>query len=234
MFTHKLCSIELVELNEKTIHGIRYYEIDGELFPSVTSILSIQSTERLEIWRKNMGAEVANYESRRSAERGKIFHQICEDYLNNKDVYKHQNKVLSFALFNMIKKHVDRIDNIYKIEQKLYSKKYKIAGRTDCIAEFDGLLSIIDFKTSNRSKSPDLLMIHSIQETAYAIMWEELTGMLIDQIVTLVSCENGETQIHVTKPHFFKEKLNRCIKEFLIHQKFQSERESSKESSLIV
>jgi len=126
MFAHKSCLIELGELTEKMIHGIRYYEIDGELLPSVTSILSIQSSERLEIWRKNMGTEVASYESRRSAERGKIFHQICEDYLNNKDVYKHKNKVLSFALFNMVKKHVDRIDNIYKIEQKLYSKNTKL------------------------------------------------------------------------------------------------------------
>lgn len=227
MFTHIPCQVDFIELNERTVNGFRYYEVNEELYPSITSILSIKSNERIAIWRKNMGVEVANYESRRSAERGKNFHQICENYLNNKDVYTHQNTVLSFALFNLIKKHIDRIDKIYKIEQTLYSKECKIAGRADCIAEFDDILSIIDFKTSNRSKSPDLLALHSIQETAYAVMWEEITDIPIEQIVTIVACENGESQVHITKPNNFKHQLIESIREFLIYERSQSQKEST-------
>jgi hypothetical protein len=97
--------------------------------------------------------------------------------------------------------------------------EYKIAGRTDCIAEFDGMLSIIDFKSANRTRADDLLEKHAIQETAYAKMWEEQTNIPIEQIVTIVACENGDSQTVINKPTYFQKQLEECIKEFRIYEK---------------
>lgn len=219
MFTHIEHNIELESLENTKIDGYRYYKVGNDLFPSVTTILSFQKNQRLVEWRQSIGEEVANFESRRAANRGNGFHKICENYLKNNDISTYKRKVLAFGLFNLVKKEIDRIDNIYEIEATLYSKRLKIAGRTDCIAEFDGLLSIIDFKSANRAKPDDLLETHSIQETAYAIMWEELTNIPIEQIVTIITCENGDSQTIIRKPAFFIRQLEERVREFRIYEK---------------
>jgi genome maintenance exonuclease 1 len=100
------------------------------------------------------------------------------------------------------------------MEQTLYSHNLKLAGRVDCVAEFDNILSVIDFKSANKEKSPQILEGNILQETAYAIMWRELTGTQIEQIVTIVACENGETQTIIEKPGFYKQRLESVIDEF--------------------
>ena len=113
-----------------------------------------------------------------------------------------------------MKKDIDRIDNIHSLENTLFSHHLKLAGRVDCVAEFDNQLSIIDFKSANKEKSREILENHFLQETAYAIMWEEHTEQSIEQIVTIVACENGETQIIIEKPQFFVSKLEDTITKF--------------------
>ena len=112
------------------------------------------------------------------------------------------------------KRFIDRIDNIHGMEKTLYSHSLKLAGRADCIAEFDNVLSIIDFKSANREKSPEILENHILQETAYAIMWNELIDIPIQQIVTIVACENGELQTVIEKPEFYRQKLESVIEQF--------------------
>jgi len=219
MFNHLNNKFEFPKLEEVKVNGQRYYKVEDDLFPSVTTILSIQNNEGLQKWRERMGEDVANFESIRAANRGNGFHKICESYLNNQDISEYRKNVLSFGLFNLVKNEIERIDNIHGLETTLHSTKYKIAGRTDCIAEFDGMLSIIDFKSANRARADDLLEKHAIQETAYAIMWEEHTNIPIEQIVTIVSCENGESQTVINKPAFFVEKLEECVNEFRIYEK---------------
>ena len=214
MFNHILNKFQFPQLQETKVDGKRFYQIDGELFPSVTTVLSAQENEGLIRWRENLGEDVANFEMRRAANRGKIFHSIVEDYLNNRSIQNYKSKVLSFGLFSLVKKEFERVDNIHNLEVTMFSKKYKIAGRADCIAEFDGLLSIIDFKSANRAKKQDQLEKHAIQETAYSVMWNELTNIPIEQIVTIVACENGETQTIIEKPQFFLKQLERCISDF--------------------
>lgn len=219
MFNHILNQFDFSPIQEINFEGKRHYRVEGELYPSITTILSAQKNEGLIRWRESIGIDVANFETRRAANRGKIFHKIVEDYLNNKKTQNYQSNVLSYGLFNLVKKEIDRVDNIHNLEVTLYSKKYKIAGRADCIAEFDGLLSVIDFKSANRAKKEDQLTTHAIQETAYSVMWEEMTKNPIEQIVTIVSCENGETQIILEKPQFFIDKLESCIEDFQKLQK---------------
>lgn len=211
MFNHVLNQFDFPPIQEINFEGKRHYRVEGELYPSITTILSAQKNEGLIRWRESIGIDVANFETRRAANRGKIFHKIVEDYLNNKKTQNYQSNVLPYGLFNLVKKEIDRVDNIHNLEVTLYSKKYKIAGRADCIAEFDGLLSVIDFKSANRAKKEDQLATHAIQETAYSVMWEEMTKTPIEQIVTVVTCENGETQIIINKPQFFLDKLESCI-----------------------
>ena len=100
----------------------------------------------------------------------------------------------------------------------MYSDKYQIAGRVDCVAEFNGIKSVIDFKSANRSKNENQIQIHATQETGYSIMWEEMTEESIEQIVTIVACENGESQTLINKPYDYMDSLGQCIKEFHNYQ----------------
>jgi len=214
LFTHLEPPLPPLNLKTKTMDGRRYYSINGSFYPSVTSVLSILSRDGIMAWRNSVGYEVANFEARRAANRGTHFHKICEDYLFNRNISKHRKKVLPFGLFSLVKNEIDRIDNIRILEKTLFSHDLKLAGRVDCIAEFDNQLSVIDFKSANKEKSQEILENHFLQETAYAIMWEEHTSQSIEQIVTIVACEDGETQIAIEKPRFFKSKLNDTITKF--------------------
>ena len=214
LFTHIQTPNLVPKLKSQSQNGFRYYSVDGKSYPSVTSVLSILSKDGIRAWRDSIGHDVADFETRRAATRGIHFHKICENYLYNKNISEYKKKILSYGLFNLAKSEIDRIDNIYGMEKTLYSHSLKLAGRTDCIAEFDNVLSIIDFKSANREKSPEILENHILQETAYAIMWNELTDIPIQQIVTIVACENGELQTVIEKPEFYRQKLESVIEQF--------------------
>ena len=214
MFTHIETPALVPKLKSQSQNGFRYYSVDGKSYPSVTSVLSILSKDGIRAWRDSIGHDVADFETRRAATRGIHFHKICENYLYNKNISEYKKKILSYGLFNLAKSEINRIDNIYGMEKTLYSHSLKLAGRTDCIAEFDDILSIIDFKSANRKKSPEILENHILQETAYAIMWNELTDMPIEQIVTIVACEDGELQTIIEKPEFYRQRLESVIDQF--------------------
>ena len=214
MFTHVDTPLLSQKLKSQNQNGFRYYSVDGKSYPSVTSVLSLLSKDGIHAWRDSIGHDVADFETRRAATRGIYFHKICEHYLYNKNISEYKKKILSYGLFNLVKHEIDRIDNIRGMEKTLYSNTLKLAGRTDCIAEFDNILSIIDFKSANREKSPEILENHILQETAYAIMWNELTDIPIEQIVTIVACENGELQTIIEKPEFHRQKLESVIDQF--------------------
>tara|TARA_Y100000590_G_scaffold172284_1_gene197069 strand:+ start:786 stop:1526 length:741 start_codon:yes stop_codon:yes gene_type:complete len=216
MFSHMPAPI-LRKLDRHQVAGFRFYQIDGNMYPSITSILSIQSNEKLERWKERVGKDVASYAARMGAIRGTAFHEICTDYLNNMDISKHRNKILAMGLFNLVKSEIDRIGDIRVMETPMFSHKFGIAGQVDCIGTFDGVLSVIDFKSATRSKTPDILLNHYIQETAYSLMWRETTSEMIKQIVTIVSCENGETQVSIQEPINYVNELTRCIREFYEH-----------------
>ena len=214
MFTHINIPISIPILASQNKDGFRYYSVDGKSYPSVTSVLSILSKDGIRAWRDSIGHDVADFETRRAATRGTNFHKICENYLYNKNISSYRKKVLPYGLFNLVKNEIDRIDNIHGMEKTLYSHNLKLAGRVDCVAEFDNILSVIDFKSANKEKTPQILEGNILQETAYAIMWGELTGTQIEQIVTIVACENGETQTIIENPGFHKQRLESIIDEF--------------------
>ena len=186
--------------------------------------LSVRNKKGLFEWRKRVGDDVANYVARKAANRGTAVHHMCEDYLNNDfDEEKHKKKFLPYVLFNQLKESVlQKVDNIYAQECGLYSDKYKVAGRVDCIAEYDGKLSIIDFKTSSKERSDDWNESYYIQASAYAEMFEERTGITIDQVVILVVTEDGVVQEFVKNKTEYLPLLSDVIKEWKVKNEMVS------------
>ena len=214
-FNHE--PVNLPNIKASNQDGSRVYETpDGNFYPSITTVLSVRNKKGLFEWRKRVGDDVANYVARTSAARGTAVHHMCEDYLNNDfDEEKHKKKFLAYCLFKQLAKEtLDNVDNIHAQECGLYSDKYKVAGRVDCIAEYNGKLSIIDFKTSTKERSDEWNENYYIQASAYAEMYEERTGKSIDQIVILVATEDGVVQEFVKTKHDYIPMLNEVIGEF--------------------
>ena len=155
MFTHQPPIRDLPLLKAKNVDGKRFYE-DQEtkkIYPSITSVLSIRQKEGLLKWRKNVGEQVANHVMIQAANRGTAVHNMVEDYLNNVDleqVDKYKKQFLPRMMFNVLKSELSKINNIRLQEAAMFSTDYTVAGRVDCIAEYDDVLSIIDFKTSTK------------------------------------------------------------------------------------
>ena len=215
MFNH--VQISLPEVTTETINRKRFYVTpEGNKYPSITTVLSTRKKEGLFEWRKRVGNDVANYVARTSASRGTKVHHMCEDYLNNEfDEEKHKKDFLPFCLFNQLKDQaLCNLNNIYAQEAGLYSDKYKVAGRVDCVAEYKDTLSIIDFKTSTRERSDDWNENYYIQGSAYAEMFEERTKIKIDQVVILVVTEDGTVQEFVKNKQDYLPMLEESMNEW--------------------
>ena len=215
MFNH--IQVSLPEVTTETINRKRFYVTpEGERYPSITTVLSNRKKEGLFEWRKRVGNDVANYVARTSASRGTKVHHMCEDYLNNEfDEEKHKKDFLPFCLFNQLKDQaLCNMNNIYAQEAGLYSDKYKVAGRVDCVAEYKDTLSIIDFKTSTRERSDDWNENYYIQGSAYAEMFEERTKIKIDQVVILVVTEDGTVQEFVKSKQDYLPMLEESMNEW--------------------
>ena len=188
-----------IEVEPVNDNGVRYYPIPGadKYYPSVTSITSFQSAKFFKEWRKKVGEEQANRITARATQRGSAFHSITEDYINgvlNLDTYL-ENNPLSVRMFQSAKSTLNRIDKIHCLETFLFSHYLGLAGRVDCIAEFDGELAVIDYKTSTKLKKEDYIEHYFVQETAYAAMFLERTGIEVKKVVTLIATEEGSIQV---------------------------------------
>ena len=203
LFNH-VSELDPIEMVAEMVEGKRMYLTpEGYKFPSVTTVISNNAAKKANIarWRKRVGEEKANAKTTRATGRGTKYHSIAEDYFNNNlDLKKYNKYPLPVLMFHHSRDTLDRINNIYLQEAALYSKHLELAGRVDCIAEFDGVLSIIDFKTAQEPKREQYLYDYFVQETAYACMLQEIYGLTVKQLVTIVACENGETQVVVHPP----------------------------------
>ena len=215
MFTHK--PVEIAELSTKNINRKRFYVTpEGKLYPSITTVLQKQKMKGLMEWRQKVGDDVANYIARTAANRGTKVHHMCEDFLNNNfDEEIHKKNFLPYVLFGQIKPVLmQKVNNIFAQECGLYSDKYRVAGRVDCIAEYNGTPSIIDFKTSTKERNDEWNESYYIEASAYAEMFEERTGIEINQIVILVVTEDGIVQEFVKHKSEYLEKLIDAVDDF--------------------
>ena len=196
----------------KRIDGFRFYNIDGKNYPSITTVLGIRKTEQLKGWREKIGEGVANWEMGRAARRGKSFHTLVEQYIKGET--PSIRDVLPLGLFKLLKPYIDQIDNIHLLEAIMYSKKLTVAGQVDCVAEYNGKLSVIDFKTANKERQESWIDNYFLQTTAYAHMYEETFGTPIEQIVILIASEDGTTQAFIKNKADYEKELGKAIEGF--------------------
>ena len=208
MFKHVKLNEEVLPkslgVKGKNQNGVRYYTIDGVNMPSVTSILG-QIPEKqagLQAWRNAVGEKMANYISTSAVNRGKTTHTLIENHLKNEDKKSVGiTAVTPLGLFRIIKPYLARIDNIHCLEEYLYSKEIGVAGQVDCIAEYKGKLSVVDFKTSTKQRDEDYNYGNFLQCSAYAKMFEEIfPDKKIEQTVVLAACEDGFVQEWIHGP----------------------------------
>ena len=200
IFEHVNVNLGYDDLKAETLKsGRTYVTPDGEKYPSITTALGYRDRWKWAQWRKQIGEEEANRRTRHATTRGTNVHNIAERYLNNEEDYiKTPGDKMPHVLFSwttLRKVLNERIGKVYMQECPLYSDQLKVAGRVDCIAEFDGELSIVDFKTSGRIKERSEISSYFMQECAYAIMFEEQTGIEINQLVTLMVVDEDDTPI---------------------------------------
>jgi genome maintenance exonuclease 1 len=193
-----------IELQTINIDGRRHYVTpSGNKYKSVTTVIS-NNPKKVQIinrWRERVGEKEANRICSYSTNRGNKYHKLVENYLNNEhDPNLYKEYALVWIMFHSSLKILDNINNIYLQEAALYSDYLKIAGRVDCIAEYNGKLSIIDFKTSAEEKKEEYLYDYYVQEITYACMLQELYGLKVEQLVTIVACENGDVQVSIVPP----------------------------------
>ena len=217
-FTHAPIPDEQIpEVFTETINRKRFYVTpDGNKYPSITTVLGGRAKEGIMAWRKRVGEDVANNIMRTAAKRGTAVHELCENYLNNEELGNQE--VLPLAMFTLLKPELDNINNIVAQEVGLYSDRWGIAGRVDCIAEYDGKLTVIDFKTSTKEKKEEWIENYFIQCTAYCEMFEERYGRAIDQIAVLIVCEDGGVQTFVKDKKDYIDLLQPAIDEFWAEQ----------------
>ena len=203
-------------LETKTVDKKRFYVTpEGKEYPSITTVLSPRNKEGLMKWRIKVGNDVATHIANKAAVRGSKVHKMCEEYLNGLDMEKHKKDFLPYCLFNELKNQTfDNINDVIGQELVLYSDKYKIAGRTDLIANYKGELSIVDFKTSTNERKDSYNENYYIQTSAYAEMFEELTGQPINQIVILVVTEDGIVQEFIKDKQEYIPLLEQTLEEW--------------------
>jgi len=211
---------ELSDLKSETFpDGKRYYTLeDGTRLPSVTTVLGAQKKQAIFEWRKRVGEEEANRISKQATSRGTNVHTICENYLNNKPDYMKGIMPDALEYFLSIKPYLNKINNIHYQEAALWSKQLGMAGRVDCIAEYEGELSVIDFKTSKRIKTKESIQDYFWQTCAYALMVEELTGYAINNLTIIMAVDNEQ-------PIIFKEKTEDHIEGLVKAIQFYKEQE---------
>ena len=193
MFNH--VDLDLPSLDRETIDGVRYYDIPGEAkLVSITSITSWINREIFRSWRARVGNEQADKVTKAATSRGTDMHTLTENYLLNEELPTVQP--LSDFLFKQSKPQLNLIDNIHAIEKPLYSLRLGVAGTVDCIAEYEGELAVIDFKSSKKPKPRKWIDHYFVQCAAYACMLYEMKEIPVKKFVIIMSCENGEVKVY--------------------------------------
>ncbi len=210
-FTHVEASVPLAEFRSFTdSSGTRFYDSPDGKYPSVTTVTGFEKKAFFAEWRRKNPEE-----SKRVLKRGNSLHQLIEDYLNNKEIDLMTQSPTVSSLFMQMKETLDNIDNIYALEVPLWSSTMCLAGRVDCVAEYNGKLSIIDFKGSTNQKREADIENYFLQGTAYAIMWHERTKTPIDEFNIIVASENGmPCQVFTGNPVKYVPKLYKAVNNY--------------------
>lgn len=215
MFIHEEIELGYDDLTAVTSKKGRTYETpDGKKYPSITTCLSHIGADALHAWRKRVGEEEANKIGAKAARRGTAVHDIIEKYVRNDDDYKNKHQPHVIESFLSVQETLDQnLNKVYAQEVALFSHYLGVAGRVDCVGVWNGVPSIIDFKTSRRLKKKENIETYFMQECFYAIAWEERTGMPIEQLVTLIVVDDHTPQVFIEHRDNWDKKLIDAIAE---------------------
>jgi genome maintenance exonuclease 1 len=207
-FKHDFFQLPQIQ-NEDTPNGRFYITPEGNRYPSVTTFLSkFSDLTWLEEWKDRVGEEEVNKRSTQARRRGTAVHSILEKVILNDPTYARgqmpNNLEMASRITNILRA---RASIIKGLEIGLWSNKLRLAGRADCVGLFDGMLSIIDFKTSRYNKNEEDIEGYFLQTTIYAMMVEELTGFYIPQIVILIGVDFETPQVIVRPKRLFVSKV---------------------------
>ena len=209
-FIHEEIDLGYSDLNSETkTKGRHYVDPEGNQYPSITTVLSILSREAIQKWRERVGEEEANRISRVASSRGTKIHNIIEKYIANDPEYLSGEMPHNIQTFKDVQKVIDEgVTKVYQQEAPLYSKHLGVAGRVDCVGQWNGKDSIIDWKTSRKFKKKEWISGYFMQCAAYAIMWEERTGMPIKQLVVCIAGDMGHQVFIEDRDNWTGELLN--------------------------
>ena len=217
-FKHEL--VELYQLTAATANGKRFYETpEGDRYPSVTTVTGLLSREAIQAWRLRVGEEEANKITKAATTRGTKVHKMAEMYLRNElvlqsSLFEEELPIIGEMFIQLVGELDKSVGTVKAIEAPLYSNVLKVGGTVDLVAEWDGVLSVIDFKTSSKPKRVDWIDAYFMQCAAYAMMWEERTGMLISQVVIAIAVENHTAQVFFGKPDDYIEQFKDLRRKF--------------------
>jgi len=223
-FNHIKSTYKWPKIKRKNINGTRHYiDEENNIYNSVTKVVGSIPNPGLDAWRLKVGEDVANHVMIKAGLYGTRLHNYCESYLNNEPIQF--KDILSRAHFEQITPLINVIDSIHELEVQMFSKRMKLAGTADCIADYytkdfyteddmTSRLSVIDFKTSTKKKPEDWIESYFLQSTAYALMFEETIGQPIDQIVILMSGEDITQTVFIKDKEQYVDRLYQVIEEF--------------------
>lgn len=192
-------------------NGRRYKTPKGDLYPSITTVLGLGKEEKLKAWKDRVGHEEAERIKFDAASRGTIIHALAEMYVNNEpcpswdDERLHvknynRNPYMLASMWKQFRPLLDNIDMVHCQEARMYSDILRVAGTVDCIASYEGTLCIIDYKTSTNYKKKEWIPDYFMQATAYSMMYEEMTGIKIEELRILIALETqSEPQVYSEK-----------------------------------
>ena len=220
-FKHEAIDLGYDDLDTKTGPGGRVYtDPFGNTYPSITTVLSILSREAIQAWRARVGVEEANKISRIASSRGTEVHNLLERYVDNDPDFSKGVMPNILQSFYDVKDVLDNnLQKVYAQEAPLYSKHLGLAGRVDCVGVWDGKNSIIDYKTSRKLKKKEWISGYFMQCAAYAVMWEERTGMPITQLVVMIAVDNESPQVFIEHRDNWIEQLLPVIEQYKLEKK---------------
>lgn len=174
--------------------GGRWYSTPAGNFPSVTTVLGTKSKEGITAWIERVGEKEANKIKNQAAHKGQGLHDLCEEYVLNSKVDIFRTPPTVKHLFKQIHPLLDEhLGLVRGIEIGLYSEFLFTAGRSDLVGEWDGVLSVIDYKNSRKRKSVQYLENYFWQATCYAMMLRERHDIICEQLVLLIGVNGSNT-----------------------------------------
>jgi hypothetical protein len=227
-FRHVDLNLEIGEIQQINENGVRHYLTpSGIKYPSITTVMSWNSSDGIAKWRQKVGKKEADKVSLQATRKGTALHNMCENYLTNQEIIGDALPHIK-DMFLTVKPILDKhVDNIHCVEKRMYSDHIGIAGTTDCVAEFDSVLSIIDFKTARKMKEEKYIQHYFMQASGYAVMYEELFGIPVPQIIIIMVSE-GEKKVFIQKRNKHIHSLIELVNQYkLVHSFMENDDESN-------